>query len=171
MRSRAYLSLGSNLGDRAKNLDRAVRELSRCGSVAVRSAIYETEPVQVIAQPWFLNCAIGLDTELSPEELLSGALAIEKEMGRLRSQAKGARVIDVDILLCGDLIVVTPALTIPHAAMHERRFVLEPLAEIAPEAMHPLLHKMVRQLLAELPAGQIVRKISGLEDAMRTGSD
>jgi 2-amino-4-hydroxy-6-hydroxymethyldihydropteridine diphosphokinase len=160
VRTRAYFSLGSNLGDRAQNLTRAVSEISRSGSLVAQSSLYETEPVQVVAQPWFLNCAAALDTQLSVAELLSAALAIEKEMGRLRSQAKGARVIDIDILLYGDFVVETPDLIVPHPNMHERRFVLEPLLEIAPDATHPLLRKTIRQLLAELPPGQIVRKIA-----------
>jgi 2-amino-4-hydroxy-6-hydroxymethyldihydropteridine diphosphokinase len=140
-------------------LTRAVTQLLKTGSLAVQSALFETEPVQLLAQPWFLNCALAIDTSLAPGELLAAALAIEKEMGRLRSQAKAARVIDIDILLYGDFVVETPDLVIPHPAMHERRFVLTPLAEIAPDAIHPLLHKTVRELLAELPPGQIVRKL------------
>ena len=156
---RAYLSLGSNLGDRAEHLTRAITQLLKSGSLAAQSALYETEPVQLLAQPWFLNCAVALDTSLAPGELLAAGLAIEKGMGRLRSQAKAARVIDIDIALYGDFVVETPDLVIPHPAMHERRFVLTPLAEIAPDAMHPLLNKTVRELLAELPAGQVVRKL------------
>ena len=159
MRVRAYLSLGSNLGNRAEHLTRAVTELLKSGSLAAQSAFYETEPVQLLAQPWFLNCAVALDTLLAPGELLVACLAIERAMGRLRSQAKGARVIDIDIALYGDFVVETPDLVIPHPAMHERRFVLTPLVEIAPDAVHPLLHKTVRELLAELPAGQVVRKL------------
>jgi 2-amino-4-hydroxy-6-hydroxymethyldihydropteridine diphosphokinase len=130
-------SPSANLGDRAQNLQRAVTELSRAGSLGPQSSLYETEPVQVTAQPWFLNCVVALDTQLPPPELLSAALALEKDMGRMRSQAKGARVIDVDIILYGDLIVETPGLTIPHPAMQERRYVLEPSLKSRPTLHTP----------------------------------
>jgi 2-amino-4-hydroxy-6-hydroxymethyldihydropteridine diphosphokinase len=161
MRKRVYLSLGSNIGDRAANLQSAIEELSRFGKVAAVSSLYETEPVEFTKQPWFLNCAVSLDTEKTPAELLRALLEIERTMGRLRTQQKGPRKIDIDILLFGDSSVNTATLTIPHPAMHERRFVLEPLAEIAPNARHPLLNKTVRELRDSLPPGQAVRRVSG----------
>jgi 2-amino-4-hydroxy-6-hydroxymethyldihydropteridine diphosphokinase len=106
-----------------------------------------------------LNCVIGLATAEPPQRLLSSILAIEREMGRERKQDKGPRIIDIDILLFGDSILDTSELTVPHPAMHRRRFVLEPLAEIAPWVRHPLLNKTIRQLRDELPEGQAVRKI------------
>jgi 2-amino-4-hydroxy-6-hydroxymethyldihydropteridine diphosphokinase len=159
-----HLSLGSNVGDRAHSLQDAIARLNDYGTVRTVSHFYETEPVDVpgdlvgdlAGQDWFLNCALALETAESPTQLISNLLGIERSMGRVRTQAKGPRIIDIDILLFADLVLNTPELTIPHAEMHKRRFVLEPLAEIAAEARHPLLDKTVRELLEELPAGQIV---------------
>jgi len=154
----AYLSLGSNVGDRRKNLREAIDRLKTLGQVLSVSSFYETEPVEVTQQPWFLNCAIALETAQSPSQLMRGILEIEREMGRLRVQKKGPRTIDIDILLFGDEIVSTTDLTVPHPAMAERRFVLEPLAEIADQVRHPVLKKTAGELLQNLPAGQIVHK-------------
>ncbi len=154
-----YLSLGSNLGDRYADLRAAIERLGEAGAIRSVSGFYETEPVEFRDQPWFLNCVVALETSDSPEALLQRALAIEHEMGRVRMKEKGPRSIDIDILLFGDRVVEEQerGLKIPHPAMHQRRFVLEPLAEIAPEALHPLLRKTARELLADLPAGQVVR--------------
>jgi 2-amino-4-hydroxy-6-hydroxymethyldihydropteridine diphosphokinase len=157
----AYLSLGSNVGDRAANLKLAIERLGEMGTVIAVSSFYETEPVEVTGQPWFLNCAVALDTEKMPKQLLAGVLEIEQDMGRKRLQKKGPRTIDIDILLFGTSIVETKGLTIPHPAMHERRFVLEPLAEIAPEVRHPVFKRTVREMRESLPPGQAVRKVSG----------
>lgn len=154
----AYLSLGSNVGDREKNLREAIRQLEAFGRVPSVSSFYETEPVEFTEQPWFLNCAVALETSQSPSALMRGIVEIECEMGRVRVQKKGPRIIDIDILLFGDEIVKTPDLKIPHPAMAERRFVLEPLAEIAGQARHPALKKTIAELLHDLPAGQTVRK-------------
>jgi len=147
----AYLSLGSNVGDRQVNLRTAIGQLLDLGYVQEVSSLYETEPVEVSDQPWFLNCAVAVRTELIPREFLAGILAIERSMGRQRIQPKGPRIIDIDILLFGAATVKTPTLTIPHPAMHERRFVLEPLTEIAPDVKHPTLKKTIRELLHSLP--------------------
>src|SRR5258708_34922869 len=112
-------------------------------------------------QEWFLNCAVAVETEKSAEELLDALLSIERTMGRGRErvQAKGPRNIDIDILLFGDAVVDEKGLKVPHPAMHERRFVLEPLAEIAPDAIHPVFKRSARELLEALPEGGAVRKL------------
>jgi 2-amino-4-hydroxy-6-hydroxymethyldihydropteridine diphosphokinase len=155
-----YLSLGSNLGDRAANLGRAIEKLGELGSVVRVSSFYETEPVDTKPQPWFLNCAVKLDTEKMPRQLISAILALEQNMGRQRRQPKAPRTIDIDILLFGSSVINLPSLTIPHPRLHERRFVLEPLAEIAPEARHPVFKRTVGELRDALPAGQLVKKLA-----------
>jgi len=159
MAETAYLSLGSNLGDRAANLREAVAQLEVVGRLIAISTMYETQPVDVPDQPWFLNCIAAFETNKTPRELLELALRIEAAMGRLRMRDKGARKIDIDIVLFGDRIVDEPGLKIPHPSMYQRRFVLEPLVEIAPDAHHPELGKTARELLAALPTGQTVRQL------------
>jgi len=155
----AYLSLGANVGDRERQLREAIARLGTGGRVVSVSSFYETEPVEFANQAWFLNCAVALATTQTPEQLMAALLAIEQEMGRRRSARKSPRTIDLDIVLFGETIVDSPALTIPHPEMHRRRFVLEPLAEIAPDARHPVFKRTVRELLEALPAGQIVRRV------------
>jgi len=158
----AYLSLGSNVGDREKNLRAAISRLGQnaLGHVVSTSPFYETEPVEFTDQAWFLNAVVAFETDATPEQLMRSLLTTEQEMGRTRTQKKGPRTIDIDILLFGDAVIDSPDLTIPHLAMPERRFVLAPLAEIAPEAQHPVLKKTVQEMLDALPPGQVVRKIS-----------
>lgn len=161
MTSLAYLSLGSNVGDRAAHLRAALTWLETEGRVVSVSSFYETEPVEFTDQAWFLNCAVTLETTDTPEHLMTAILDVEKKMGRQRTQPKGPRTIDIDVLLFGETILDTPRLTVPHPAMHQRRFVLQPLAEIAPALQHPMLKKTIRELLDALPAGQTVRKYQG----------
>ncbi len=154
-----YLSLGSNLGDRERNLREAIRMLGEAGVRALRvSSLYETEPVDVRDQPWFLNLVVEAETELFPKQLLARIRKIEFELGRKRVRPKGPRTADIDILLYGDSVIETGELTVPHPRLAERRFVLEPLAELAPELRHPVTRRTMRELLAGT-AGQAVRKI------------
>ena len=155
----AYLSLGSNLGDREANLREALAQLKEGGTLRKLSGSYETQPVDLPDQPWFLNCVAAFETGKTPRELLKFVLAIEAVMGRLRLREKGPRKIDIDLLLFGDRVVDEPDLKIPHPAMHQRRFVLEPLAEIAPAARHPVLNKTAAELLSALVESQIVRRV------------
>ncbi|HET8824116.1 MAG TPA: 2-amino-4-hydroxy-6-hydroxymethyldihydropteridine diphosphokinase [Terriglobales bacterium] len=154
-----YLSLGSNLDERAANLRIALEKLADLGTVKAVSAFYETEPVGLAAQPWFLNCAAKLDTEKMPRQLITGILNLEQEMGRQLKLKNGPRIIDIDILLFGTSVIETAGLTVPHPRMHERRFVLEPLAEIAPEVRHPVFKRTIRELRDALPPGQTVRRV------------
>jgi len=155
-----YLSLGSNVGDRAANLKEAIEKLAELGNVVAVSSFYETEPVETNPQTWFLNCAVKLDTEKMPRQLIAAILSLEQEMGRQRRQPKAPRTIDIDILLFGSSVIELPSLTVPHPRLHERRFVLEPLAEIAPDARHPVFKRTIRELRDALPAGQLVKKLA-----------
>lgn len=155
-----YLSLGSNVGDRAAYLKSAIEKLGQLGSVKAVSGFYETEPVETSPQPWFLNCAVKLETEKMPRQLIAAILNLEQEMGRQRRQQKAPRTIDIDILLFGNSVIELPSLIVPHPRMHERRFVLEPLAEIAPDARHPVFKRTIRELRDALPPGQLVKKFA-----------
>jgi 2-amino-4-hydroxy-6-hydroxymethyldihydropteridine diphosphokinase len=158
---RVYLSLGSNVGEREENLDRALRALERDHiHVIAQSSIYETEPQDVVQQRWFLNLAVECETRYFPLQLLGATERIERELGRERGAGtvrRGPRVIDIDILLFGNVVMATPQLTIPHPRMLERRFVLEPLLEIAPELRHPGTRELLSKYLGKLGAQKVRR--------------
>jgi 2-amino-4-hydroxy-6-hydroxymethyldihydropteridine diphosphokinase len=149
----AYIALGSNLGDRTEALSSSVRLLRSLGRVVAESSLYETEPVGYHNQPAFLNAVVALETDLEPLPLLRELLAIERQLGRNRSQgpAKGPRTIDLDLLLMEDRIVANDELSLPHPALEQRRFVLTPLTEIAPGLRHPQTNRTMAELLAQLP--------------------
>ncbi|HUL16656.1 MAG TPA: 2-amino-4-hydroxy-6-hydroxymethyldihydropteridine diphosphokinase [Terriglobales bacterium] len=156
-----YLSLGSNLGDRAANLNNAISALAGIGVRVLKiSSFYETEPVDFLDQPWFLNCVLEAETTLSPLDLLHALRAIEQQMGSKKAFAKGPRILDLDILLYGQESITTPELQIPHPRMLARNFVLVPLAEIAPGFQHPIWDAPVRDLLSRASDKSSVRLFS-----------
>jgi 2-amino-4-hydroxy-6-hydroxymethyldihydropteridine diphosphokinase len=155
-----YLSLGSNVGEREANLRKAIASLADAGvRVSKISSFYETEPVDLREQPWFLNGVVEGETGLSALELLRGLREIESRMGSKKLVAKGPRLIDMDILLYGSEMIDTPELQVPHPRMLLRRFVLVPLAEIAPQFQHPSWMKTVSELAAATTDRSEVRKI------------
>jgi 2-amino-4-hydroxy-6-hydroxymethyldihydropteridine diphosphokinase len=157
-----YLSLGSNIGDRAANLNAAIAALAGVGvRVLKKSAFYETEPVDYLQQEWFLNCVVEGETELPAVELLRALRAIETRMGSKKLIAKGPRLIDIDILLYGEETIDTAELQVPHPRMTQRKFVLVPLAEIAPEFRHPSWSGNVEQVLAMTTDRSEVRRFDG----------
>src|SRR5260370_40179039 len=159
-----YLSLGSNVGERKENLRAAIRALRDADVRVTRvSSFYETEPVDFLEQAWFLNCAVEGETEVPALELLRALRGIELRMGSKKLVVKGPRLIDMDILLYRSETIDTPELQVPHPRMHLRRFVLAPLAEIAPEAVQPSVKRTRKQLLQELPDRSTVRRTDPAE--------
>src|SRR3954453_1880163 len=147
----AYIGVGSNLGDRTATLRTAVRRLQKFGQITGVSSLYETEPVGYLEQPAFLNAVVALDTELAPVDLLRALLGIEGDLGRTRSFPDAPPPLDLDLLLVDDVTLETADMTLPHPRLHERAFVLVPLAELAPEMVHPVSGQTLRQLLSSLP--------------------
>jgi 2-amino-4-hydroxy-6-hydroxymethyldihydropteridine diphosphokinase len=154
-----YLGLGSNVGDRERNLRGALERLSAPDLRVLRiSPVYETEPVDYTDQRWFLNLVVEAETDLFPMQLLARIGKIERALGRVRTVAKGPRRIDIDILFYGKSVVRSATLEIPHPRMAERRFVLAPLADLAPDLRHPVTHRSVREMLDAAPQ-QTVRRL------------
>lgn len=154
-----YLSLGSNVGDRAAHIARAVEALTAAGvRIARQSSLYSTEPVDVHTQSWFLNCVLEAETHLMPRQLLRVLREVERSLGRKKLVRRGPRAIDIDLLLYGASVVHAAELEVPHPRMAERRFVLVPLVELAPMLRHPTLRKTVAELLAETQDRSSVRR-------------
>ncbi|MFZ0639769.1 MAG: 2-amino-4-hydroxy-6-hydroxymethyldihydropteridine diphosphokinase [Candidatus Acidiferrales bacterium] len=152
-----YISLGSNVGDREQQIAAAIQALGTRGIRILRqSSIYSTEPVDVATQSWFLNCVLEVETELMPRQLLRTFQEIENELGRKHTVRRGPRVIDLDILLYGTSVIHSQELEVPHPRMSHRRFVLVPLAEIAPALRHPVENKSIEELLAETEDRSVV---------------
>lgn len=157
----AYLGLGTNLGDREENL-RAAAEILKSERVVMTrvSSVWETAPRDMLDQPHFLNQVVEVETDLFPRQLFERAKLVERKMGRVASSPKGPRLIDVDVLLYGDVVICNADLEIPHPRMGERRFVLEPLAELAGELRHPVTRRTVREMLAGVAAQEVRRRDS-----------
>lgn len=152
----AYLGLGSNLGDRFKNLSEALQRLNNTEGIEVRdiSSVYETDPIDDTSQPKYLNAAVMVETTLEAKKLLKTCMTVERNMGRVRRERWESRVIDIDMLFYDDEVMSTVELTLPHPLLHEREFVLRPLADIAPDLVHPMLDENIAQLLSEVePSG------------------
>lgn len=154
-----YLALGANVGDRKQHLESALAQLGEAGVRILRvSPVYETEPVGFTAQHWFYNLVVEAGTDLFPMQLLARIAKIEQALGRIRTVKNGPRTLDIDILLYGRAVVRSAKLEVPHPRMAERRFVLAPLGDLAPELRHPVTHQTIRSMLENAPA-QTVRKL------------
>jgi len=168
MRKTIYLGLGSNLGDRAAHLEQAIAAIAAAGVTVVRrSSFFATEPIGFAPQHWFLNAVVQAETDLMPRQLLHATQEVERGLGRRRIVRNGPRIVDIDILLYGAIVVRMPDLEIPHPRMAERRFVLVPLREIAPGLRHPTLRLSIAELLAATPDRSEVRRWHPSADAPR----
>ncbi len=158
--AKVLLGLGSNVGEPLDNLHEAISRLSDICLISRISSVYKSEPVGFADQDWFLNCAVSVETSLTPEELLDRILQVEIAMGRTRTVRNGPRTIDIDILLYDDRQIACSALTVPHPRMHERAFVLRPAAEIAPDMRHPVLQTSIKEALDQLEEAEQVDRIN-----------
>jgi len=154
---RVFISIGSNLGDRVRNCRKALEYIGGFAEILRVSSVYETEPVGNEDQPDFINCVAEIETELPPQELLNRTQGVEDRLGRVRNERWGSRLIDIDIIFYDDLIIDSEELQIPHVSAHARRFVLEPVTEIAPGKVHPGFGVTVRELCERLEDGQPVK--------------
>ncbi|NVL90646.1 MAG: 2-amino-4-hydroxy-6-hydroxymethyldihydropteridine diphosphokinase [Desulfobacterales bacterium] len=156
-RHTAYIGVGSNIGDKADNCLKGIAEINKCEGCTVnaRSPLYETEPIHLERQDWFINGVAGIHTDLEPETLFARLKSIERAMGRSRDEAIkfGPRILDLDILFYDDRILHAGSLQIPHPRLHQRRFVLRPLCDIAPEFVHPVFGQTIQSLLSDLKDG------------------
>ena len=160
----AYLSIGSNLGFRYRNINGAILELEKFASIKAVSSIYRTDPLGFLAQPYFLNLVCSIETDMDPSTLLACIKTVESYIGRVPMFKNGPRVIDIDILTYGDTVINFPELQIPHPRMHKRNFVLTPLEEIEPNFLHPSLGITVSDLLERLPdLGGVVRIVETIQ--------
>lgn len=146
-----FLGLGSNIGDKEEHINKALTLISEFNEVKKISHIYLTEPVGNINQEWFLNCIVEIETEIDPKKLLSSIKSIERKLGRTKAVKNGPRIIDIDILFYGDFVVKTKNLVIPHPLIQERLFVLQPMMDINPDFVHPVLKKSIRELYEDHP--------------------
>jgi len=160
----AYIGIGSNLGTPGKNCIEAIEKISNTKDIKIisRSSFYQTEPIGEVQQDWFVNSAIKIKTNLSPTHLLSNLLNIESAMGRTREEKWGPRLIDLDLLFYGNLILRKKGLTLPHPEILKRKFVLIPMSEIAENLVHPTLKKTIKTLLQESSDGTVVKKLKSL---------
>ena len=151
-----YLGLGSNIGDKAARIKEALDRLGGIVTIKRVSPLYLTEPVDLKDQPWFINCVAEVETEKKPEELLSSVQSIEKAMGRKKTKEKGPRPIDIDLLFYDTQVVNQKNLVIPHPRLHTRLFVLQPMMDLNPQYVHPVLRKTIQELYNEQPWAEIV---------------
>ncbi len=163
----AYIGLGSNLGDRVAYLRSAVNAIQHLGDSITASSVYESEPFGVgdDEQPMYLNMVVSIQTKLEPEKLLSELMDIERANGRVRIRRNESRTLDLDVLMFGEELIETSVLAVPHPRMHERAFVMLPLAEIAPHSVHPALQRTMSEIAAELP-NRSVRRVGRIDAAL-----